>query len=438
MANRNLSSLCGRLLLAGGILAFFLLPLTAQHTTTSKTKPVATELSKHILVFADAYAANYWTHTAALVNAPEQLTQVNPGQCIRLGVYAVGDKREALIAGAQVAYHIHFAGHTDELPPATFAQTHPIKPEGGDFVTEVLGAAKIENPMESMTLLGVAAGNWCVPSDAGDGELIIDAEATMPSGAVKLETARIKVESWATGSQKIFKNLDEEGNWSANYYRHPEPARLLPALRALAADPKLLQQQSALENTMAMFAAAFKENPLAARKFALRIGEEKDPTRTLGVAALQMANVDIEPIIRNWSAEDRAHFQQRPEFPNPYLFNPADGSDPTRLDFCWAEFMTTGRIEPIRQIVSALAWHTDYDAFDKGRKAGTLGKQWTTEIDHAVTYMAAGWSLNSFKRNDPLAADYLLAIAADPATSAAIKTELNELSTNPAFKEMAK
>jgi hypothetical protein len=47
---------------------------------------------------------------------------------------------------------------------------------------------------------------------------------------------------------------------------------------------------------------------------------------------------------------------------------------------------------------------------------------------------AAGWSLTSFKRTDPLIADYLQAIA-DPATSAAIKAELKGLDTNPAFRE---
>jgi hypothetical protein len=48
---------------------------------------------------------------------------------------------------------------------------------------------------------------------------------------------------------------------------------------------------------------------------------------------------------------------------------------------------------------------------------------------------AAGWSLTSFKRTDPLIADYLQAIAADPATSTAIKAELKGLDTNPAFRE---
>jgi len=48
--------------------------------------------------------------------------------------------------------------------------------------------------------------------------------------------------------------------------------------------------------------------------------------------------------------------------------------------------------------------------------------------------MAAGWSLGSFQRNDPLAADYIEYLLASPEVSAGVKTELTGLSTNPAFK----
>jgi hypothetical protein len=438
MSFKNLSSLCGRLLLAGIVAALCASLLSAQSTAALKTKPVPTELSKNIVVFADAYVSNYWTHTAALINAPEQLTVVNPGQCIHIGVYAVGDKREPLIAATEVAFHIRFAGRTDEIPMGVFGQTHPVKPEGGDFVTEVLSAANVENPMQSMALLGVSNKSWCVPADAGDGQVTIDGEAATPSGAIKLATAQVKVESWATGSQTAFKSLEEEGNWSAGYYRHPEPARLLPALRLLVADPKTLQSRGALANTIALFAAALKANPAASREFAARVNAEPNPLRTLAVAILQVSGADIQPVIEDWSAQDRARFEGKPQWLDAYAFNPNDGQDATRLDFCWAEFMATGRIEPVRQVVSALAWRPDYDAFDKARKADTLGHEWTPEIGHTVAYMAASWSLDSFNRNDPLAADYLLAIAADPATPTAIKAELKELSTNPAFKNAKK
>jgi hypothetical protein len=390
---------------------------------------------KGMLVFPDAYATNYWTHTAALVYAPEPLKLANPGQCIRIGVAAQGDNREALIAKTQISYRIRFAGHTDDFPLAAFAQTHPIKPEGGDFVSDVLAVAGIANPIPSMAVLGVSAANWCVPADAADGEASIEGEAATPSGTVKLATQAIKIESFATGAKFVFKDIEAQSKWTMTYYRQPQPARLIPALRALAVDRKALQNQSGLLNAVAYFANVLKSNPLAAKEFAARIGAESDPTRLIGIGMLRESGFGVQPLVQALGPDERKYFDQPSDLPNPYVFNPADGQDPSRLDLCWAEFLATGRIEPIRQIVSALAWRAEYDAFDKARKDGTLRKQWTPELSHAVTYMAAGWSLSSFKRTDPLVADYLQAIAADPATSAAIKAELKGLDTNPAFRQ---
>jgi len=52
--------------------------------------------------------------------------------------------------------------------------------------------------------------------------------------------------------------------------------------------------------------------------------------------------------------------------------------------------------------------------------------------------MAAGWSLGSFQRTDPLAADYIEFMIASPDTPQSVKTELRGLSTNPAFKQEEK
>jgi hypothetical protein len=49
--------------------------------------------------------------------------------------------------------------------------------------------------------------------------------------------------------------------------------------------------------------------------------------------------------------------------------------------------------------------------------------------------MVAGWSLGSFQRTDPLAADYVEFMIASPDTPQNIKSELTGLSTNPAFKQ---
>ena len=435
MPAQPFARLSGPVQLTTSLLLALAAALPAQNATTVKTQSTPTELQRGILLFPEAFVSNYWTHTARVVNAPANVSKANPGQCIRIGLAATGDKRDELIAQTRLAFHVRFAGNTQDFPTESFAETRPIKPEGGDFVTEALAAANIQNPLLSMATLGVSAANWCVPTGAQDGEAIIEAEAITPTETTKLVTTRLKIESFATGSHHAFKDLGEQNNWMMNYYRRPEPARLLPALHALVADHSALSNQNALLNAVAFFSNVLKNNPLAAKEFATQIGAEKNPAQIIGIGMLRESGFDIQSLVQNLSPEERKSLAKPSDLPNAYVFNPTDRQDPTRLDFCWAEFLATGRIEPIRQIVSALGWRADFDTFDKARKAGTLRKEWTPELSHAVTYMAAGWSLSSFKRNDPLVADYIQAIAADPTTAAAVQAELKGLDTNPAFRQ---
>jgi hypothetical protein len=100
----------------------------------------------------------------------------------------------------------------------------------------------------------------------------------------------------------------------------------------------------------------------------------------------------------------------------------------------WGIFSMSGQYAPMQKIASALAWRADWDDLAKARKSSNPPKQWTPSIGRAVAYAAAGWSLSSFQRNDPLAADYIETMLASPDTSETVKSELKGLLTNPAFK----
>jgi len=52
-----------------------------------------------------------------------------------------------------------------------------------------------------------------------------------------------------------------------------------------------------------------------------------------------------------------------------------------------------------------------------------------------VVYTAAGWSLWSFQRTDPLVADYIDYMLASADISQSVKSELSGLASNPAFKQ---
>jgi hypothetical protein len=101
----------------------------------------------------------------------------------------------------------------------------------------------------------------------------------------------------------------------------------------------------------------------------------------------------------------------------------------------WSTFGATGQFKPVNTIASTLSWRPDYDDFDKARKARDHNLSFTPSVIRGVAYTAAGWSLGSFQRNDPLAADYIEFMLASADTSPLVKSELTNLSTNPAFRQ---
>jgi hypothetical protein len=408
--------------------------LSAQDAVELNKKPTPTKIDSHLLLVGEPVVTEQWAHTLKLVNAPQNVTLLNPGQCIRVGIVATGDNRDEYIANTKLSFSVKFNGQTQDHPLAALAQTKQIKPEGGDFVTQALAAAAIKNPLPSFATLGVSTDHWCVPADAADGTATVEAEVASPAGNHKQTPARIQIESFETGSKKTFKDTEDASNFLMHYHWQPNPARLFPALRAVATDKRLWDRQETIVSTAATFCAALKANPLAVKDFLARASAETGFTRAYGLLILREAGVDIGPALKTMSEEERQKSSKDPGIPDPYDFSHVEDIG-MREDMLWGIFMATGDFAPFQQIASALKWRPDYDDFDKARKSTNPPKQWTPAIGRAVGYMAAGWSIGSFQRTDPLAADYIEFIIASPDSPQIVKTELGGLSTNPAFKE---
>jgi hypothetical protein len=408
--------------------------LLVAQVEVKKQKPKPAKIDAHFVLLIDSVVQEQWTHTLKLVNAPENITLLNPGQCVRVGLMATGDDRDSYLEKTKLSFRVQFAGQDQDQPLASLAQIKQIKPEGGDFVTQVLASADIKNPFLTMASLGASADNWCVPTDARDGSAVIQGEIETPGGHQKQKPAKIQIESFETGSKRSFKDIEDSSSFLMHYHWQPNPARLFPALQAIAADKRLRNNQENLASTAVTFSAALKENPAAAKDFMTRVSTETGFTRAYGVLILLEAGDDIGPVLKTMSEEDRQKFTQHPGLPDPYDFNHVEDIG-MREDMLWGIFMTTGNFAPFQQIASALKWRTDWEDFDKARKSSNSPKQWTPAIGRAVGYMVAGWSLGSFQRTDPLAADYVEFMIASPDTPQNIKSELTGLSTNPAFKQ---
>jgi len=390
------------------------------------------KIEKQIVIFPDSVILEQWPHTLKLVNAPQDLKLLNPGQCIRIGIVATGDDRDSYLESTKVSFRVEFAGKSEEHPLAPLAATKQIKPEGGDFVTAALGSAGIENPLLTMASLGASAESWCVPDEAQDGTATIEAEIESPAGRQKQKSVQIQIESFQTGSKRAFKDVAEFEEFTMGYHYQSNPARLFPALQFFAADKALSGKQESTYNFVFTLAAALKANPAAAKDFMTRVSAQSGPTRALGTVALFTAGYDIGPVLKTMSPDEQQALKD-PQLPSPYDFSAPEGI-PVQFDSLWGMFCITGDFAPIQKIATGLAWRSDWEDFNKARKSTHPPKEWTPAIGRAMAYSAAGWSIGSFQQTDPLAADYIEYMIALPDTPPDIKSELKGLSTNPAFK----
>jgi hypothetical protein len=378
-----------------------------------------------------------WPNTLDLVNAPQNITLLNPGACIRVGVVATGDNRDSYLGKTKLSFRVTYAGQKQEHPLASLAQFKKIKPEGGDFVTQVLAAADIKNPLLTMASMGVSADKWCVPVDASDGKAAVEAEVETPSGHKTFKPATIQIESFETGSKKAFKDTQEMSTFLMAYYRQPNPARLLPAMLSAIEYQTANPKSDSIENTAAFLSAALKTDPIAAQDFLARIATQPPLPRGFGLDILRSFGYDISTVVKTLSPDDQKKIESMPTLADPYDLSP-NRTLFHHLDLMWSTFGATGQFKPIRTIASTLAWRSDYEEFDKMRKSGTHISELTPSIARGLAYMAAGWSMDSFQRNDPLVADYIEYMLASPEIPDSVKTELKGLSTNPAFKQNEK
>ena len=413
--------------------------LHAQDATYPPQKPLPPKIETPIVVLAESVVQTQWTNTLNLVNAPQNVTALNPGQCIRIGIYSTGDNRGDYLKKTKLSFRVKFAGHDDVHPLSFPSEFKQIKPEGEDFAAAALGAAGLKFPeaMKTMASLGVSADHWCVPTDSSDGTATVEAEVESPSGHQVLNSSTIQIESFDSGARKPFKDAKEFGDFLQTYYRQPNPARLLPALQFLVTDQTEHSREGQAEIISAFVGAAAKADPNAAKDFQTRVAVQPPMTRALGLLILRWAGYDISSVLNSWSAEDRQKFLSLAPLQDPYDLTPTKDLF-QHLDMMWAVFEATGEFKPVKTIASALSWRGDYEDFDKLRKTPNHPSTLTPSIVRGVTYTAAGWSLWSFQRNDPLVADYIDYMLASSETPESVKSELRNLSTNPAFKQAGK
>lgn len=241
-------------------------------------------------------------------------------------------------------------------------------------------------------------------------------------------------ESFETGSKRSFKDQQDLELFVEAYYRQPEPARLLPLLTFVINEESENPRDGLAEITAAFLSAALKSEPIAAHDFVERIRQQPPIVRAFGLLALRSAGYDISSVLNSLNDEQKEKFRNLAPLQDPFDLTPTENLF-THLDMLWAVFSATGQFRPVQTISTALTWRSDYEAFEKLRDEPNHSQTTITpSLVRGIVYSAAGWSLASYQRNDPLVADYVDFLRASPDTPQPVKSELTGLATNPAFE----
>ncbi|WP_316414234.1 hypothetical protein [Mesoterricola silvestris] len=419
--------------------------LTAQKVQAVPNKPVPTELILEPWIIGSETAAQ-WNGLLPTVNAPAHRSKAYPGQHLTLAVGAQGKDRDLLLREGTYTFTVAFRGAAQSFQGLHPSQTRRIKAEGADFVLSVLKEAKVDSgkleDAVSMISLALFEVDWVVPAEAKDGTATFGGTFTSSTGKVTpLKDRTVEILSFdRIAKEGGFKDQKESNDWMMTYYQHPEPSRLLHALRMEKDNPASKQP-----NGIAFKVAVLKSSSLAAQDLLLRLKGEDRSLRGFALLLLSEAGYDLTSYLKTLTEEEQAWFEKAREaasaLPDPYDLRP-DASDlyrvTTRMDMLWSLFLVTGDQEPVRAVSQPLAWRDDWKVFTKMRdeyqKTGKRTNGMSIELVRAMAYGASGWSLGSFVRHHPLVTDFVEAWKQDATIPKVIQEELGTLITNPAFK----
>ncbi len=189
---------------------------------------------------------------------------------------------------------------------------------------------------------------------------------TAATVAILTITAAAYPESGAdlTGQDR-FKSFEEASRWMTDYYKNPDPSGIIPAIKTILNEEAILNHALQDGSTMHYFAAILQSDK-----------EKTEELKTILRRTSGAQNKFIGKII-----------QDAENFKSPY---PNDAKD---LDFLWAEFLATGKEEPIKKIIQTLT----YVPQEIDLSSGFWKEKNVTSPEMALALLqdAAEWSLAS-------------------------------------------
>lgn len=223
-----------------------------------------------------------------------------------------------------------------------------------------------------------------------------------------------------------FKSQQEAAEWLMSYYKNPDPVKAISGVQSIIGlDPSWVNDNL---HVLTFFRRIFSDNPFLFKNIArnFNLFSKEDQKKFLLISAISN---DLE-LISVASSKDKEEFLTFYNSSKQIIVPEINEeiNSPVQLDILWSEFLATGRYEPIKQIVSALALEKYKGNLDK-IKSGEI--KVTSDIEHnaylEATYQSAVWSILSNCKQMHLVFKYCTFIYQNEPLDESIKNQLGSI-----------
>ncbi|MDT8384828.1 MAG: hypothetical protein RRB22_10460 [Gammaproteobacteria bacterium] len=224
---------------------------------------------------------------------------------------------------------------------------------------------------------------------------------------------------------EAFPSIKEVGSWMMAYYKSPEPMRSIQAIRAsMKTETKWLNKNM---NVATFFMYVFSNNSFLSHYIVkhMKNFSLEDRKKLLLIAVLSGDDVLTQALLDTGDLDEIHDYAKGIKLP--------EKSEVVRhaayLDVYWSEFLATGRYEPIKKIVGALALHQykgsieQYKATSDEERTDALKEKTYFE----AVYQSAVWSLISNSKQMPQVFKYCVFIYQNEKLEEGVKKELGVL-----------
>lgn len=210
----------------------------------------------------------------------------------------------------------------------------------------------------------------------------------------------IQVNEWKLGETPSAENYEK---WFTGYYKSPNPNQ---AIRAYLKFSNILTGDNQLRlEILNFFKIIFERNPYLIEY----LKQQHDQAEGIEKAKiLIMLHLLGDKELLKEAAKDSPQIVEA--IKQVQLVDPYGTLEyPSQLDMLWADFFATGRIKPIRKLVSALGFQS-YSKYVKSYQTSKKAKEDFDNLLKGVMFQAAHWSISSNCEQHELVRNYCLSI----------------------------